>query len=250
MEDNKKTRKQKQYMGGYYFGIRRVYAEDDADAGVIYRKVVDDNKFNDEDLQDVGSKVTRDHFDKATQEFYKEKGKKAEYCIDTDNFYVEVDVPDNTPERVEVDEEPVLPADAPAMKAEAKAQALKEAQEQAAENPSKQTPDADEIERAESLENSQLPPEEQVKNESASVQDGETQDSVDEEGEEGEDEEGEVDEGESTIEQDIQGGIADATILGKYDKDEFVEAAESHNIESKDKTKQALLKEIRKALKK
>lgn len=214
--------KQRNFLGGYWFGIYRVFARDNEDATRIYKNVVEAKGLTDADMQDVNDKVSREDFDTETVKFYSKQDKsEMEYCEDRDGFFSETEIDIEEPEEVE-------PTEAMSTE-EMHAAHLKEAEQTEKENPSKETPDADQVEIAKSEEKNQLPPEEQKKD--VPEETGQTQVENAETGDE------------DPLIKDIKEGDAESSILGKYDKDDFVRVAESLSIPSEG-TKQSLLTAI------
>ena len=163
-----------------------------------------------------------------------------EYSEDKDTFFTETEVElDEVPDEPE-SEEPVLPADVPEMKAQQREEALAEAQERAEQYPSKETPDADELERAESAARVGVDPSEFKKNPSASEQKGGDGDVESDEAPETS--------GGNSIVAEIEDGTSDATILSKYTRDDLRNLAEELGISTEGGTKQSLLADIKAAV--
>ena len=213
-------------MGGYWYGIRRIIAMNEDDARLIYKKVVEANK--ESDMQDPMN-LSRESFDEATKDFYKDEG-EVHYCQNTDSMFVEETIDTDHPEpdkevNEKVDEhqakiesgeiKPTMPADIPARDEEKRKEYLEEAVKKEEEAPSKTTPDADELEMQEAKEKNELPVEEQVKQVEETEETGET---------------------ENPILKDIREGDARSSIIAKYRKADFVKLANELGLSSEGTT--------------
>ena len=241
---------QRKYMSGFWYGIHRVLAMNDDDAKAIYRKVVEENKLSEEDIQNPNA-VSREQFDDKTKEFYADEG-NVQYCNNMQSMYIEEKVETGHPQSdAEVNEkidahqakidsgevEPTMPADIPARDQAKRAEYLEEATQKETETPSKKTPDADEAEQQEAKELNEMPVEEQGEVRTAKKERAKKQAKSSEEGVEEQ-----VKDSGSLIE-DIRNDTQ-STVLGKYEKADFVQVANELGVPSEG-TKQELYEIIK-----
>lgn len=210
--------KTRTYLNGFWFGIRRVFAQTNEDAEKIYATVAKTKEG--EDPQDVNAAITREDYDAETEKFYPDLD--LHQCDKQDSMYTVVEVEVEEPEVVEA-EEGGAPNEVDEYRESEKQKALEQAIAENEQNEANPPVDPDMQEHAESA-----------------------QRNIDGVTTVPETEEGTEEESPGTLTEAINAGTDDETIL-KRPKDEFTETATQLGVDAAG-TKASVLQRIKETL--